>query len=273
LLKNRAERNEDGDRAHLNRVFRSLGITDRRLDSVWVESSTVEEYGWLLRNESYHISIHETNKDHFAEICKKLLALNPKAQSVLMKNPWDTGNAKQILKWFPNARFIYITRDPIFILNSQINAFLTLITGSQPFQTMLIDRFKVPGGKYTMGIFYSLWKAVRGLKAIFGDAVFSFFSRPFVSLAVQGQLKDYYDDIKSLPKGSVISLTYGSFNKDPVGKLKEIQTFLNLPFTSPPEDISPSPRKGHLKESLKKYEPKLMKTLRRKLGHSAAVDD
>ena len=272
LLKNHAEGKDANDRTHLNRVFRSLGITDRRLDSVWVEDSTVEEYGWLLRNESYHISIHETNKDYFAEICQKLLVLNPDAQSVLMKNPWDTGNAKQILEWFPNARFIYITRDPIFILNSQMNAFLTLITGSQPFQTMLIDNFKIPGGKYAMHVFYGLWKVARAVKSVFGDAIFSFFARPFTAIAVQGQLKDYYEDIKSLPKDNVLSLTYGDFNSDPVGNLNAIQSFLNLPFTNPPESISPKPRKGHLKASLKKYEPKLMKKLHKKLGHSAAVD-
>ncbi|MBL4607882.1 MAG: sulfotransferase [Pseudomonadales bacterium] len=137
-----------------------------------------------MRNESYHISIHETNKDNFAEICQKLQALDQGSQSVLLKNPWDTGNAKQILERFPNARFIYITRDPIFILNSQMNAFLTLITGSQPFQTMLVERFKAPGGKYRMAVFYGLWKSVRGIKAIFGDAIFSFFARPFTAHAV-----------------------------------------------------------------------------------------
>ena len=273
LLKNRREGREDAERQHLNRVFRSLGITDRRLDSVWVEDTTVEEYGWLLRNESYHISIHQTNKDYFAQICKKLLALNPNAQSVLMKSPWDTGNAKQILEWFPNARFIYITRDPIFILNSQINAFLTLVTGSQPFQTMLLDNFKVPGGTYSMQAFYGVWKVVRGIKAIFGDAVFSLFTRPFTALAVQEQLSDYYGDMKVLPKKSFMTLTYGAFNNNPEGKLTEIQTFLDLPFTSSPKDISPNPRKGHLKESLKKYESKLMKRLHKKLGHSAAVDN
>ncbi|MBL4607883.1 MAG: hypothetical protein JKY01_08660 [Pseudomonadales bacterium] len=45
LLKNRAEENEQHDRALLNRAFRSVGITDRRLDSAWVEDTTVEEYG------------------------------------------------------------------------------------------------------------------------------------------------------------------------------------------------------------------------------------
>ena len=272
LLKNRHEGKENADREHLNRVFRSLGITDRRLDSVWVEDKTVEEYGWLLRNESYHISIHKTNKDYFAQICQKLLATNPGAKSVLMKNPWDTGNAKQILEWFPNARFIYITRDPIFILNSQMNAFLTLTTGSQPFQTMLVDNFKAPGGALAIQAFYGVWKVVRGIKSLLGDAVFSVFTRPFTAIAVEDQLSDYYNDLKTLPKDSFMNLTYGAFNKDPVAKLNEIQAFLDLPFTTPPESISPNPRKGHLKESLKKYEPKLMKRLRKKLGHSAAVD-
>lgn len=273
LLKNRQTGDEEKDRHHLNRVFRSLGITDRRLDSVWVDDTTVEEYCWLLRNESYHVSLHASNKDYFAELCRKLLYLNPHAQSVLLKNPWDTGKAKQILEWFPDARFIYITRNPIHILNSQLNAFLTLITGAQPFQTMLVDKFKMPGDiRFGMTLFYSVWKMVRGLKALLGDKIVAFFVRPFTVLSLQWQLKDYYDDLKSLPPQSVYRLTYNSFNADPVTKLKEIQTFLNLPFTMVAENIHPKPRKGHLSESLKKFEPKLMEKLAKILGHSADVE-
>lgn len=272
LLKNHFNNNEENDRTRLNRAFRSLGITDRKLDAVWVDDSTVEEYGWLLRNESYRISIQKSNKDKFGEICQKLLFLNPDSKSVLLKNPWDTGNAKQILEWFPNARFIYITRDPIYILNSQVNAFLSLTSGSQFFQIMLIDKFKIPGGKVSRALVYAGWKVLRAVKAVVGDPVFAFFTKPVVAFSLQGDLKGYYNDIKTLPKNSVYSLSYGAFNQDPVSKLKEIQKFLNLPFVTPAESIHPKPRKGQIPESLKKQEPALMKRLRRTLGHSAEVD-
>src|SRR5690606_15866575 len=98
--------------------------------------------------------------------------VTPGAEAVLLKNPWDTGNARNILQWFPNARFIYITRDPIYILNSQINAALSLLSGSQPFQTLLVDNFKTVFGKGGLYLAYGLWKLTRGIKRLTGDRPF-----------------------------------------------------------------------------------------------------
>ncbi|HEX4974999.1 MAG TPA: sulfotransferase domain-containing protein, partial [Pseudomonadales bacterium] len=179
-----------------------------------------------------------------------------------------------ILEWFPEARFIYITRNPIHILNSQLNAMLTLLSGEQPFQTMLIDNFKVPGNlRLIMPIIYAGWKLVRSLKALVGNAFVAWLVRPFAVLSLQSQLKSYYKDLKTLPPQHVYQLTYNDFNTDPVNKLKELQAFLDLPFTESPESIKPKPRSGHLSENLKKYEPRLMKKLKKILGHSADVEN
>jgi len=272
LMKNHNEGLESKYREVLNTLLRGLGITDRKIDAVYVDDKMVEEYGWMLRNESYHISMHESNKDYFKEICQKLLYVNPGAKSVLLKNPWDTANASDILKWFPEAKFIYITRDPIYILNSQINAALDLMSGTQPFQTMLLDNFKMPGGKVTMTAVYAVWKLVRGIKKVMGNGLYGFIIKQFMQQNLIVDLAGYYRAIEELPEASVYQLTYGSFNKDPVGKLKEIQAFLDLPFDDAPESIKPKPRKGQLAEHLQKYEPKLMKKLEKKIGHSAAVD-
>ena len=272
LMKSHHEGTEAKYRGTLNRLFRGLGITDRKIDAVYVDDKMVEEYGWMLRNESYHISVHETNKDFLKQICQKLLYVNPGAKSVLLKNPWDTAKASDILKWFPEAKFIYITRDPIYILNSQINAALDLMTGTQPFQTMLLDNFKVPGGKAAMTSFYAIWKLVRGIKKVTGNWLYPFIVKQFVKQSLKVDLAGYYRALEELPESSVYQLTYGSFNKDPVGKLKEIQAFLDLPFDDAPESIKPKPRKGHLAEHLQRYEPKLMEILENKLGRSAAVD-
>lgn len=270
LLRNHKDGKEDASRNLLNKAFRGLNITDRKIDQVQVDDRMVEEYGWLLRNKSYHMSIHKTNKAYFAEICKKLLSVNPSANSVLLKNPWDTGNAEQIKRWFPNAKFIYITREPIAIVNSQINATKTLITGDQPFQTMLVDQFKMPGGKHARATCYGVWAMVRKLRNLVPDQIIFNTLRPFVTYAVKHDLAGYYNDIESLPDDSVYNLTYDGFNSNPVEKLLEIQEFLNLPFTQSPDVISPNPRKT-FNTTLLKHEAKLMSQLEEKLGHSAIV--
>ena len=46
--------------------------------------------------------------------------LRPDAANVVLKNPWDTGRAPDILRLFPGTRFIYIRRSPMRILNEQL---------------------------------------------------------------------------------------------------------------------------------------------------------
>jgi hypothetical protein len=269
LLKNHAEGGEARDRQTLNQLFRRMGITDRKLDSVYVDDRMVEEYGWMLRNHSYSMKVTERNRTVLDEMCRKLQYVTPGAQAVLLKNPWDTGNARQILNWFPNARFIYITRDPIYILNSQMNAMLSLLTGSQPFQTLLVDNFKMPFGKRSLQGLYAGWKAVRGVKALTGNRPFETVLRPFIAAAVGHELNNYYSDLEALPPESVYALNYQSFNDRPQEHLQELAEFLNLPFVTPPEAIIPHPRKGHLKPHLQDYEAHFMQKLKRRIPQLA----
>lgn len=266
LLRNHHEGGESRDRERLNRAFRALGITNRKIDNVWVDDTMVEEYGWLLRQRSYHISIHETNRPFFDEICRKLLYVTPGAQAVLLKNPWDTGNARQILQWFPDARFLYITREPIYLLNSLINAALALTRGAQPFQTMLVDDFRMPGGKATMQGLYGAWKAVRGLRTVVGDRLSATLLRPFAARIIRENLTDYYRDLQELPADRALQLDYRQFTQDPATHMVRIRDFLALPFKADPSEIKPRPRKGHLDPRLAAYEEKFTKMLERRIG-------
>lgn len=265
LLKNHLEGGEAQDRKTLNTLFRRLGITDRKLDAVYVDDRMVEEYGWMLRNHSYSMKVTRRNQAILDEMCRKLQFVTPGAEAVLLKNPWDTGNARSILQWFPNARFIYITRDPIYILNSQINAAISLLSGSQPFQTLLVDNFKTVFGKGGLYLAYGLWKLTRGVKRLTGDRPFEAVIRPFAARAVETQLQAYYRDLEELPAESVYALDYQSFNERPEHHLRELSAFLDLPFVTEPSDIKPQPRKGHLKGHLEDYEPRFMNRLKRRI--------
>jgi len=233
---------------------------------VQVKDDTVEEYGWLLRQVSYNISIQESNRARFEEICKKLLYVHPGAQSVLLKNPWDTGNAEQILRWFPQARFIYITREPIYILNSLVNAVHALGTGKQPFQTLLIDDFKMPGGKTTMNALYGFWKFLRALRRIAGYNLSTYVAiRPIAAQLVKKDLAAYYREIRQLPKESVYEVDYQAFNREPQRIMNELKDFLDLPFTADPAEIVPKPRTTRLNRAMQSYEARFKRMVERKL--------
>jgi len=67
--------------------------------------------------------------------------VHPGAASVLLKILGILETLNKYWSGFPQARFIYITREPIYILNSLVNAVHALGTGKQPFQTLLVDDF------------------------------------------------------------------------------------------------------------------------------------
>jgi len=272
LLKNFHEGNEQRDRDILNRLFRGLGITNRKIDNVWVDDRMVEEYGWLLRQRSYRVSVQSSNSAFLAEICRKLVHVTPGSQAALLKNPWDTGNAKQILQQFPNAKFIYITRKPTYILNSLINATLSLTSGSQPFQTLLVDDFKMPAGKLAMQVIYAGWAVVRGVRRLLGDRISTEIILPFAAFIVKNDLAAYYRDLAELPKESVFEVDYQKLNTQPKEIMGNLRDFLDLPFSCDPSEIVPKPRSGQIQERLLSYEPRFMQRLKRSLGDKISVD-
>ncbi len=262
LIKNTFNDNESHDRVVLNQYFRSAGITDRKIDKVWVEDSMVEEYGWLLRNHSYAMSITEENADYFKLICQKLHYLHPNAEAILLKNPFDTDNAQQILKRFPGAKFIYISREPTAILNSMVNAILTYLTGRQPFLTLLIDRFKMPVAQpLLMRLSYGIWKIARGIKSLLGEERAKQIIVPYVADSVELQIKNYFLELNELPEDSYFELTYHRFNEDPEKYLLALQNFLGLPLTQNPQCIRPQPRKNEIDSLVQEYGNKLQQNL------------
>lgn len=270
LLRNHQDGGEPQDRDTLRRLFQQLGITDRKIDAVHVDDDTVEEYGWILRNHSYSMQITAGNRALFDELCRKLRYVTPGARAVLLKNPCDVGNARKILEWFPNARFIYIARDPLYILNSQINAVLSLLRGKQPFLTLLLDNIKTARGRSGLHLVYGVWKLARGIRSVTGDRPFALLLRRAKAHGIENQLNLYFRDLEELPAEAVHVLDYQSFNERPQEHLRQIADFLRLPLLIDPSTIKPKPRTVSMGPQLQDYAPQFWDRLRRKIPQLAA---
>lgn len=74
--------------------------------------------------------IHKEELDTFEETFKKLIKIslwNTKGEQFLSKNPPHTGRVKELLKMFPNAKFIYLVRNPYTVLESTRSFFSNTI--------------------------------------------------------------------------------------------------------------------------------------------------
>lgn len=253
LLKNLADHNEAADRAALNQHFLDLGIADRGLDGTAVNADTVEEYGFLLRQQFGSFRFSDDKADFFQQMCQKLQYVQPGSEAVLLKNPWDTGNAAAILQHFPNARFIYITREPIAVLNSMLNALLSYLQGPQRYLELLLS----PSGSrksYYSG--YLMWRALRGVRAVIGERAIARLARPMLAKALARQLLNYRREIASLPPARALEVDYQRLVGNPGQVMEELGAFIGLPLRDALDSINVQQRLN-LNPVLQGYAPQL----------------
>jgi len=258
LLYNHHHNSEEQDKNRLNQCFKAMGITDRNIDGTRIDADAVEEYGFLLRKKSGSFKLSEQNTVLFSQLCRKLIAVEPGSQAVLLKNPWDTGNAQSILARFPDARFIYIRREPIAVLNSMLNALLAYLEGPQKYLEMLLDTGNGRRG-YRTG--YCAWQMLRGFRAIVGKKLTSLAGRSLLAKDLAKQVAIYQAEIASMPSSHAIELDYAELIADPSAAMHKLQPLLNIDLCATPSDMTVRQR-HNLNPALVNYQPQLSAILK-----------
>lgn len=234
LLSNFQAGDEARDKQRLDDCFQSLGIVDRKLDSVPVNADEVEEYGFLLRQHSGKFRVCAENVALFKSLCQKLQAVQPGSRAVLLKNPWDTGNAAYILEQFPEARFIYISREPISVLNSMLNALSAYLDGPQHYLELLLSRGGSRRG-YRLG--YGVWWCFRKLRQLVGEGLVTRLFRPLLARQLAAQVGAYRREIAALPANRATEIDYRQLTTAPEQVMTDLAGFLDLPLRLPEQGI------------------------------------
>lgn len=232
LLYNQQHGVAEQDRQRLNAAFAAAGIADRGIDETRVEADSVEEYGFLLRQCSGSFQLLDHNATLFDQMCRKLLAVQPGSEAVLLKNPWDTGNAEAILARFPQARFIYISREPLSVLNSMLNALLSYLDGPQPYLEMLLSP---EGNRRSYRLGYCAWRLLRLLRRVLGARTIALLHRRLLAGALVKQLAAYRRDLAALPADRAVELDYGELVADPDAVMQRLQPWLGVSWRETPQ--------------------------------------
>ena len=253
LLTNKANGTEQQDKDRLNHYFADLGIKDRNIDGTEINADAVEEYGFLLRKKTGTFKLCDKNRALFSTMCQKLLAVQEDKQAVLLKNPWDTGNAKRILSYYPDARFIYISREPISVLNSMLNALLSYIEGPQHYLETLLDNGKGRSG-YRAG--YIAWMGLRGVRKAIGRNNSARLTRGLLAKDVARQVVTYRNEIAEMPSDHAIEIDYKSLVANPSATMETLKTLLNLPITGKLGELEVKQR-NNINPVLRSYQQEL----------------
>lgn len=158
----------------------------------------------------------------FKEVFLKLIKIslwNTKGTQFLSKNPPHTGRVKELLEMFPNAKFIYLMRNPYTVFESTRSFFTNTI---QPLKLQNISNEELEEN----------------------------------ILSIYTQLYQTYEREKVLiPEGNLFEMKFEDFEQNPMDITKEIYQSLNIPgFDEAEEAISQylNKKKGY-KKNVYKY--------------------
>lgn len=107
-------------REELNRHFESKGVARESQNSREFNADNLEEYCYAFDRQKHRPRLAPDNAEEFKLFCKKLQVIQDPARCLLLKNPFDGIGFLYIPQVFPQARFVFIYRNPVDVINSKI---------------------------------------------------------------------------------------------------------------------------------------------------------
>lgn len=228
LVYNYIEGTENKVYNELTELFQSLGLSDRGFDRVKVTPDLPEEYGFILQKTGTHPpKISSDNLSIFIELCKKIQFISEPNRPLLLKNPWDFSNFVYLKNVFPNAKFIFIHRHPIHVINSKLKAVRSVLSIGNPYTALISQKyaeiFNKPVQLFLYRLLYSKYFDL-GLRRVTQQAMES--------------TTYYLQNIEALSNVDYISVKYEDICQEPEKKLINILEFLGLDAASTLADKS-----------------------------------
>lgn len=127
-------------KAELAEQFRAAGVFDRVIDGVRVTPDMPEEYGFVIA-EPGPPRLRPANLQRFADLCRKVQFTGELGRPLVLKNPWDLGRSRFAKRHFPRSKFLFLHRDPVRTLNSQLSAARTMLAARNAYLAMLAPRY------------------------------------------------------------------------------------------------------------------------------------
>ena len=215
LLHNYLTSDEDKNKEKLSQEMHKFS-KDRGIDRLKLDADFPEEYGFLLGQKSTDMIISKKNLQYFRSLCKKIQFISDNDKPLLLKNPYDFGNFIKIVEFFPNARFIFIHRQPYRTLSSTIKAVQQIF--SQPnWYTSQLFRLYVK--------IYENPLLLNSTKLVF--LKIPFFGMLYLLFQMRRGTGYFLRNINRLDSGQYINVTYEDLCGDADSTIHKIQSFNN----------------------------------------------
>jgi hypothetical protein len=127
----------------VDHIYQELADKTRVMDKVPAHPDTPEEYGFILNQFATPPHLCRRNVSLFLRVCHDLQRSFGNDRPVLLKNPWDFGRGHLIAEWLPQARFVYIHRNPIETLSSQYRFTYHVMTKRHELFALLSEPYRL----------------------------------------------------------------------------------------------------------------------------------
>jgi hypothetical protein len=249
LLANHFEGTADQAHQELNDWFASLNIKTRSIDNVKLNADMPEEYGFILHAKRRKMAITKRNFPIFEQICRKIQVISDPSRILLLKNPWDFDRFLDLKKMMPEAKFVFIHRHPIHLLNSQLKALHTVCSETNPYLFRL-SKASERIHKIPLAMAISRWITDPSLK---WQLIRHMLTERIVKIMTY-----FMQNIESLPPSEYISLRYEDLCENPASLFPGIFDIAGVnPRFEIPFDEHIGPRFLRLLPTLARDEEKL----------------
>ncbi|MEG3850714.1 sulfotransferase [Microcoleus sp. herbarium19] len=217
ILENHINRTQERTRQELENLFKSLEISDRQFDKVKPTPDLPEEYGFILRNAGYESYLNPENLRLFVQLCQKIQFAANSDKPLLLKNPWCFPHFMYIKSVLPKAKFVFIHRNPIHVMNSKLKAVRLVLSVKSSYIQLISKRyheiFDNPMRRLLFRVMYS---------SLFGLGVRRVTQTSMLATTY------YLENIQSLPTTDYISIKYEDLCQSPESTILKVLEFLQL---------------------------------------------
>ena len=233
LLYNRVTGREARVKAKLQLVLQQE--SNRGVDDLPVGVDLPEEYRFILRREKPPAMLSASRRlnklffapdltpgtlDAFLHICRKKRYLAATDRTLVLKNPADYYfNFKTVHELLPQAKFIFIHRHPLPMLNSYVKGFRDILEQRSNYAALL-DKAYDP-----------LFSGMQLRRKLFLKVFRSGAICKLLSTRLAESFEYYLDNVQRLPAKQYVSIRYEDLCLDPVNCLSYISDHLKLDLT------------------------------------------
>lgn len=191
------------------------GLKTRGVDAIKAGPETMEEYCFVLDNHGLGNRLTPKSMPLFEQLCEQIQTTEAGNGRLLLKNPWDFGNAHVIQQLIPNARFVFIHRHPQQTINSMYRFLQQALQQPNVWMQMLSRRYRE--------LTESRWKFalaggfVHRCPTAFVDTLTWWFGR---------QCDAYLNIVARVPGSARIEITYDQLCDTPNETMSRVHRFL-----------------------------------------------